>query len=507
MSTPVEKVIYLNETKDAIREAIIAKGVEVAEDATFRSYADSIGAIESPLPQQEKTIEITANGSYEVTPDEGLVISKVTAAVNVPIPEPVIEELTITANGTYPITEGIDGFGPVNVNVPGPVIEALEITENGTYEVAAGVDGYNPITVNVPTGGGGEELPEEGYKIGGNCTYRFAYNGWNWYIDAFENKVTTEEINNATSMFYNSDQLTEIPFDINLSSSCKDIKGVFSGCNKLKTLPKIQCTPITPTSNSNMPNFDGIFYYCCSIREIPDDYFSFLPENYAELRETYKVQGIDALCQNMYSLRKAPSKNILKLLKNYYSTSYMYAMYPSLFSGCSSLDEITDLLIDGMNYTSNAFSSTFSNCTRLKRITFETNEDGSAKIANWKGQTITLTGRLGTATTTDKNNILNYNSGITADKEVRTDEQYAALKNDPDWFATLESYSRYNHDSAVETINSLPDTSAFLAANGGTNTIKFQSGAGSNTDGGAINTLTEAEIAVAAAKGWTVTLS
>jgi hypothetical protein len=101
--------------------------------------------------------------------------------------------------------------------------------------------------------------------------------------------------------------------------------------------------------------------------------------------------------------------------------------------------------------------------------------------------------------------VLNYNSGITADKEVKDDATYQALKNDPDWFATKIEYSRYNHDSAVNTINSLPDTSAYLAANGGTNTIKFQGASGSLTDGGAINTLTEEEIAVAAAKGWTVT--
>lgn len=68
------------------------------------------------------------------------------------------------------------------------------------------------------------------------------------------------------------------------------------------------------------------------------------------------------------------------------------------------------------------------------------------------------------------------------------------------------SDSVYNHDSAVETINSLPDTSAYLASAGGTNTIKFKGASGSATAGGAINTLTEAEIAVATAKGWTVTL-
>ena len=80
------------------------------------------------------------------------------------------------------------------------------------------------------------------------------------------------------------------------------------------------------------------------------------------------------------------------------------------------------------------------------------------------------------------------------------------MKNDPDSWTYDINYSKYNHDSAVETINSLPDTSAYIATAGGTNTIKFEGASGSKTDGGAINTLTEEEIAVAAAKGWTVTL-
>jgi hypothetical protein len=97
-------------------------------------------------------------------------------------------------------------------------------------------------------------------------------------------------------------------------------------------------------------------------------------------------------------------------------------------------------------------------------------------------------------------------NGITEDKFVYDDLTYQALKDDPDWFTYKIAYSRYNHDSAVNTINSLPDTSAYLATAGGTNTIKFRGEAGSATDGGAISTLTEEEIAVATAKGWTVTL-
>ena len=76
-----------------------------------------------------------------------------------------------------------------------------------------------------------------------------------------------------------------------------------------------------------------------------------------------------------------------------------------------------------------------------------------------------------------------------------------------DYYDRYRKDSVYNYNSAVETINSLPDTSAFLAEVGGTNTIIFYSDQGANTEGGAIGNLTAEEIAVAAAKGWTVTFT
>ena len=92
-----------------------------------------------------------------------------------------------------------------------------------------------------------------------------------------------------------------------------------------------------------------------------------------------------------------------------------------------------------------------------------------------------------------------------SDTEIKDDATYQLLKNNEDSWTRNVAYSRYNHDSAVETINTLPDTSAYLAESGGTtNIIQFRGVNGSATDGGAINTLTEAEIAVAAAKGWSV---
>lgn len=181
--------------------------------------------------------------------------------------------------------------------------------------------------------------------------------------------------------------------------------------------------------------------------------------------------------------------------------------FNSLGYNCHVIDEAVNLPLPYTGtWTTDTFGSdTFKRACRLKNFTFALNpETNQPYVMNWKKQTIDLTNNCGWANST--NDILGYNSGIGADKRVTDDASYQALKNDPDWWTTEVEYSRYNHDSAVATINSLPDTSAYLATAGGTNTIKFKGIAGAYTDGGAINTLTEAEIAVATAKGWTVVL-
>ena len=196
-------------------------------------------------------------------------------------------------------------------------------------------------------------------------------------------------------------------------------------------------------------------------------------------------------------LRKIP--NDLSMLYNLSTHSY-YNVFRCMFHGCMCLDEIKNLPVPPMICSTNLFDSTFDVCNRLKRITFSLN-NGMPKTASWQKQVITLASDVGYG----GNNLKNY--GMSLDTKITDDASYQLLKDNEDAWTKLVQYSRYNHDSAVETINTLPDTSAYLAESGGTtNIIKFKGASGSATDGGAINTLTEAEIAVAAAKGWTVTL-
>ena len=100
-------------------------------------------------------------------------------------------------------------------------------------------------------------------------------------------------------------------------------------------------------------------------------------------------------------------------------------------STCNNLDEIKNLPVirANSNQTSNMFNSTFTQDSRIKAMTFEINE-GMPYVANWKSQTIDLSNGVGYNTSTFV--FLNYNSGITADKEVTDAESYEALKNDPD---------------------------------------------------------------------------
>lgn len=323
-------------------------------------------------------------------------------------------------------------------------------------------------------------------------TYNSDYVPVEWfkrYLSHFcSDKIKTKDLTNLAGMFAENTYLTEIPFDLNITSDLtqsRSVRSCFLSMTNLIKLPKI---------NGKVNGMGGFCYNCQRLADV-----SALADVDVDLDVNFTRNSAFYYC---YSIRHIPSSFIKKAGRTNVDGSYHFYYYG--FHRCYVLEAIENMGVGRGTLTQNALNQSFYYCHRLKKLTFETNDDGTPIVANWKNQTIDLTYAVGV--TSDRSNILNYNSGITADKEVTDDATYQALKNDPDWFTRLLAYSRYNHDSAVETINSLPDTSAYLTTAGGTNTIKFKGAAGAKTDGGAINTLTEEEIAVAAAKGWTVSL-
>ena len=330
---------------------------------------------------------------------------------------------------------------------------------------------------SITTGGGPIVLT-------GNCNYVFHGSFWNNYINS---ETTTRNITSGKGMFYESD-VENIPFDINLTNDESlrvDCSEMFSGNTNIKIAPKII---------GSIGKCQNIFRNCYRLREIPDGEFI---NNMANSEDNIYMNEMFRSC---YSLRELPMSYLEKFYLNYYAST---SIYTNAFQDCNTLNKIENLPVyTEVEWTNNAFSGTFLFCNRLNKVTFK-QQSGTPYVAKWSEQTIDLTQGVGYVSH-NNSYILNYNSGITADKEVTTYNQYKTLKNDPDWFTQDMDYCRYNRTSAVETINSLPDTSAYLATAGGTNTIKFKGASGSATDGGAINTMTEEQIAVATAKGWTV---
>lgn len=163
-------------------ERIQANNAELREAIEMAESLPDVGEGGEPTPTQEKTIDITENGTHTVTPDEGYALSKVTANVNVPIPD------------GYIIPSG-----------------TLDITENGTHDVTE----YASVNVNVAAGGGGITADQIATgTIEGNLS--ISANKVNPYAFYGNGKITEVSAPDVTSLgsyaFYNCGGLTSVYF-------------------------------------------------------------------------------------------------------------------------------------------------------------------------------------------------------------------------------------------------------------------------------------------------------
>lgn len=264
--------------------------------------------------------------------------------------------------------------------------------------------------------------------------------------------ITTSDITDMSYFFYYAKGVSIIPFEINLKGEAACVYG-FTSSSTLLELPLIR----------------GSIYAAAD------------------------------LCRGCYRLRKANFSEIT------YAKGYLggYNQWcQNMFYNCYGLSEVVKFPVFTNTGTEsilaqNMFSGLLTKVGRLKTFTFATDSNGTPCTRQWKNQVLDLSSH-GYLSSTQY--AAESKANLSNDYQVIDDATYQALKNTEEWWTINSAYSRYNHDSAVETIKTLPDCSAC-----GTNTINFTGAEGELTDGGAINTMTEEEIAVATAKGWTVT--
>ena len=325
-------------------------------------------------------------------------------------------------------------------------------------------------------------------------------------------------VNNSvlTNTFSSNSAFTNFPTDwrnktINVQggdfvSGSLNMASFLRGDRNIKYLPKIVLDANIDTTFLNAIQMNNAFRDCKLIK-IDNDA---IPQNLI-------AEGMEgSSCSYCMWLREVPenfmanSVYISPVFPGQNMRSMCYEMYAQSFL----LKQVIGAPIFGQTRstgTVNRFTSMFADNNALHRVSFYM-PNGAVGTMNATNQTIDLSaGSIGFFPNSPSASTLGYLEDedranviiISAANNNATVENMQNLNS----LAVGLEYATYNRQSAVETINSLPDTTAAIAAKGGTNTIKFKSGAGSayGTDYDMSN-LSAEEIAVATAKGWTVAL-
>lgn len=399
--------------------------------------------------------------------------------------------ITVPVNNCFVQTVSLGSF------YYGWVVEAYPLDKNGeriTVERDNIFNSLTPAQIAEAIDNCIVPPPSSAFVLTGSMAYRFRSGNWDWFLDTYSDFMSTLKITDLGYAFQET-KASKIPFVINVDDAY-NFSNAFGSARQLTECPKIRGTIKFTTST----DFQQACYGLYLVKDMEDFLLPEMLDGFSTvvITSSFSCPKPPTFGQ-CYCLRKVPSW-WYKFRINENSTSYTYpsyAIYSGAFNYCSHLDEVLNMPVLKCNATASTdmFYHAFNQVFRMARVTFET-DNGAPIVTQWKSQVIDLT------TTGYTNGSLPNEDQLGLGKKVTDDASYQALKDDPDWWTGNIKYSRYNHDSAVETINSLPDCSAT-----GTNTIKFKKAAGSKTDGGAIENLTAEEIAVAAAKGWTVTLS
>ena len=218
MGTLVEKINYLKETKTAIKNAIVAKGVSVSDTDTFRSYAGKIGSINVGSPSQEKSINITENGSVAVTPDSGYLLSKVNVNVN------VASEGGENKNNTF-----IDFSRFFSGAYLYRLISSIDLSSFDTSNATNMENMFNNLS---------------------NLTS----------LDL--SSFNTGKVTNMQYMFYNCRSLKSLDLKSFNTSNVTNMYSMFNGCSSLKSLG------LSSFNTINVTTMKYMFYYCSSLQSL-----------------------------------------------------------------------------------------------------------------------------------------------------------------------------------------------------------------------------------------------
>ena len=348
-------------------------------------------------------------------------------------------------------------------------------------------DTYTPAEMataisSIQTGGGGGELTEEDLTFTGDLRYFNYYGRMGKLIKKCGSKMKFNSVDNLSYAFSGNDSLNSDFSNWTINLYKCNLSFCFSGQDYITAYPKLQGT---------VTSLESLFRGNNNMELISDDLFSTGTEFIYTGGQVYS-----SIFSGCSALKKLPLWfiNMTFTVNRDWGYDSYSTVYSSGFYNCRSLKElILPIIPSPAKLRDNCFQNTFNNVRSMRKFVFAPPPAGNESVL-WTHQTINLAdGECG------------YDSFAYGSKVIYNDETYNLYKNDPDARVQTLEYSFYNHDSALETIRSLPYAQFVdIPQSDLQNVIRFYGKSGEKTDGGAINTLTTAEIAIATNKGWTV---
>ena len=249
--------------------------------------------------QTSKDVSISANGTTVVSPDEGYdAIKDVVVDVNVPDPE--LEELSVIANGTYTPTKY--GYSKVYVNVAG----------GGTIDLSNGTKfGYSNFS----------EIPYCDYS---RATTDVSFMFTNCKMIQNVSIMNFQQPTNMTGMFQNCESLKNV--SLSNTHFVTSMRSMFLECSSLKS--------VQLSDSSNVTNMWYMFYGCTQLEEI-----TYL--------DTSNVTDMSSIFANCSSLTTLPQLDASKLKDTGIS---------SMFSRCTSLTNFGGLKNVGQSFSTSMSS-------------------------------------------------------------------------------------------------------------------------------------------------------
>ena len=298
MGTTADKLNKILETKQAIRQAIITKGVDVGEDTKFADYPSRIAAIQTGSGEgtggaSDAFFNMrTQNGTdfnnlfYSYTGSEldlsGLDTSQVATMNDMFSYCTSLASLNLSNWDTSSVTNMYNMFNSCSA------LSSLDLSHFNTSNVA-----------------------DMSYMFN-YCTGLASLNLNNW---------DTRNVTNMNGMFYSCSNLQSLDLSSFDTSNVSSMNAMFNNCPNLAELN------ISGFNTSNVNDMNGMFSYCYNLKSLDLSHFN-----------TNNVTNIDNMFSWCTSLEELDIRNF-----NVNNIEYINCM----FEGCSDLHK---LRLDNCNY-------------------------------------------------------------------------------------------------------------------------------------------------------------